>query len=212
MSGSIDSISCATPLGAIKEAIRMGQGINNISGASTVSNIHDYVNGIFYGPKIISNILKTDTTYLDLFFGYKGGCIGEISVFLILIGALLLIYKKIITLDIPISFIGTVILIAWIFGGLPFSKGFFHGDFLFHILTGGLALGVFFCATDMVTTPITIPGRIIFGIGCGLITMLIRLFGGLPEGVSLAILVMNMFTPAIDRFIKIKPMGYIKKD
>lgn len=212
MSGNIEAISGATPLGAMKEAMRMGQGFDGLSSASVANGIQGYIDGIFYGPKVVSSILKTDISYLDLFFGYKGGCIGEISVFLLLVGALLLIYKKIITLDIPISFIGTVILIAWIFGGLPFAKGFFHGDFLFHVLTGGIALGAFFCATDMVTTPVTIKGRIIFGIGCGLITMLIRLFGGLPEGVSLAILVMNMFTPAIDRFIVIKPMGYIKKE
>ncbi|MCK4798310.1 MAG: RnfABCDGE type electron transport complex subunit D, partial [Spirochaetes bacterium] len=71
--------------------------------------------------------------------------------------------------------------------------------------------GAFFMATDMVTTPITIKGRIIFGVGCGVITMLVRLLGGLPEGVSLSILFMNMLTPAIDRFVKVKPMGYVKE-
>jgi len=111
-----------------------------------------------------------------------------------------------------LSYIGTVAIIAWIFDGKRFGLGFFHGDPLFHILTGGLVLGAFFMATDMVTTPITIKGRIIFGIGCGIITMLVRMFGGFPEGVSLSILFMNMLTPAIDMFIKVKPLGFYKND
>lgn len=194
-----DSLTTATPLLALKSAL--------LEKGSSVST----------GPiqllqSLPPDFLRTDVTYLKLFFGYKGGCIGEISVFLLLLGALYLIIRKIITLDIPLSYIGSVALISWVFDGTRFGLGFFQGDPLFHILTGGLVLGAFFMATDMVTTPITIKGRIIFGIGCGIITMLIRMFGGLPEGVSLSILFMNMLTPAIDRFIKIKPLGFYKKE
>jgi len=205
-----DAVSAATPLKIVKSAIMEGTASQNILTGKIIT-ITDYFKSIFTGPMDILNT-KADVSYFDLFFGLnKAGCIGEISVFLLLVGALLLMSKKIVTLDIPVAYIGTVIFLAWIFGGLQFGKWFFQGDFLFHILTGGLALGAFFMATDMVTTPITIKGRIIFGIGCGIITMLVRFLGGLPEGVSLSILFMNMLTPAIDRFMKIKPMGFIKK-
>ena len=135
---------------------------------------------------------------------------SEISIFLLLIAAAYLVYRKIITFEIPLFFIGTVALFAWIFDGLRYGMGFFSGDPLFHTLAGGLILGAFFCATDMVTTPLTFLGRIIFAIGCGLLTIVIRMFSGLPEGVSLAILFMNMLSPTIDRLIKIKPFGYIE--
>lgn len=190
-----DGVTTATPLGALKSALMNDPGAANgpYELLSTVSK----------------NVLRTDTEIWRLFFGLKGGCIGEISIFLLLVAAIYLIYRKIITLDIPVSYIGTVVLMAWIFDGLRFGNGFFSGDPVFHLLTGGLVLGAFFMATDMVTTPITTKGRVIFGIGCGLMTMLIRMYGSYPEGVSLSILFMNMFTPAIDRYIKIKPLGYI---
>lgn len=203
---AIDAITTATPLGIIKSAASSG------TDAATSATVYSgYIQNIFSGPMdILRERLSSDISYIDLLFGYKGGCIGEISIFLLLIGASYLIYRKIITLDIPLSYIITVILIAWIFDGLRIGQTYFQGDFLFHLLTGGLVLGAFFMATDMVTTPLTTKGRLIFGIGCGVITMLIRLLGGLPEGVSLSILFMNMLTPAIDRFIKVKPLGYIK--
>ncbi|HOJ63375.1 MAG TPA: RnfABCDGE type electron transport complex subunit D [Spirochaetota bacterium] len=193
-----DSLTTATPLLALKSALLERGGNVNIGPIQLLQSLP-------------SDFLRTETTYLKLFFGYKGGCIGEISIFLLLLAALYLIIRKIITLEIPLSYIGTVAIIAWVFDGTRFGLGFFNGDPLFHILTGGLVLGAFFMATDMVTTPITVKGRIIFGIGCGIITMLIRMFGGLPEGVSLSILFMNMLTPAIDRFIKIKPLGFYPK-
>ncbi len=207
-----DTITTATPLGAVKSALIQPSILSGADSTTAASNVVDYIKGIFSGPlDLMNQVMNTNLTYFDLFIGNKAGCIGEISVFLLLIGAFYLIIRKIITMDIPMSFIITVTLIAWIFGGKQFGKGFFQGDFLFHILTGGLILGAFFMATDMVTTPLTVKGRIIFGIGCGFLTMLIRLLGGLPEGVSLSILFMNMLTPAIDRFVKIKPMGYVKK-
>ena len=207
-----DSITTATPLGAIKSALIDPSSIIN-SGINTSANgLFGYFKGLFSGPlDLMNQHMGTNLTYFDLFIGNKGGCIGEISILLLLVGATYLIIRKIITLDIPLSYIITVSLIAWIFGGKQFGKGYFEGDFLFHILTGGLILGAFFMATDMVTTPLTKKGRIIFGTGCGICTMLIRMLGGLPEGVSLSILFMNMLTPTIDRYIKIKPMGFIKK-
>lgn len=197
-----DAVTTATPLGALKSALMEG-GTDALSGASA--------GALQLLQNLPNEVIRTESFYRNLFFGLKGGSIGEISVFLLLVGACYLMYRGIITIDIPFSYIGTVALISWIFGGLGLGNGFFSGDPLFHMLTGGLALGAFFMATDMVTTPITIKGRIVFGVGCGIITMLIRLYGGLPEGVSLAILFMNMLTPAIDHFIKVKPFGYIKE-
>ncbi|MBN2544932.1 MAG: RnfABCDGE type electron transport complex subunit D [Spirochaetes bacterium] len=203
-----DAVSSATPLGAYKSALLQGSVTDGITKAS------GFIAGMFSGPLQVyqTSVGNSDISYIDLFFGFKGGCIGEISVFLLLIGASFLIYRKIITLDIPLSYLLTALLIAWIFGGVQLGNGYFQGDFLFHFLTGGLVLGAFFMATDMVTTPITIKGRIVFGIGCGVITMLIRFLSGLPEGVSLSILFMNMMTPTLDRIFKIKPMGYIKEN
>jgi len=142
-------------------------------------------------------------TYMDLFIGNRTGSLGEICVIALLIGALFLLVKKIITLHIPLSFIGTVGIITWIFG----KEGFFKGDFIFNILAGGIILGAFFMATDYVTSPLTKKGKIVFGIGCGILTAVIRLRGSYPEGVCYAILFMNAAVPIIDRFTKTKKYG-----
>lgn len=205
-----DSLTTATPLGASKTALVEHFGHGYITTANTTQGL-SYSGPMDILQSVSNDILKTDISYYNLFFGFKGGCIGEISIFLLLIAACYLIYRKIITIETPLFFIGTVALLTWAFDGLKYGAGFFSGDALFHILTGGLVFGAFFCATDMVTTPLTIAGRIIFGVGCGIITVLVRMFGGLPEGVSLAILFMNMLTPTIDRLIKIKPFGYSKE-
>ena len=136
-------------------------------------------------------------TYWQLFIGAKGGSIGETSVLAILIGAAYLFWKGHINWRIPGSYILTTFIITGIFWLINPNK---FADPLFHLLTGGLALGAFFMATDMVTSPITPLGEIIFGIGCGLLTAIIRLFGGYPEGVSFSILIMNMFVPLINRY------------
>lgn len=143
--------------------------------------------------------------YKTLFFGLRNGSIGETSVLLLLIGGLILIYKKYVDWVVPVSMIGTVAVLTWIFG----PHGLFTGDPLFHIMAGGLMIGAFFMATDMVTTPITRKGKVIFAVGCGLITVLIRLVGGYPEGVCYSILLMNSVTPLIDRFIQ--PVRYGRK-
>jgi len=139
--------------------------------------------------------------YRDLLLGNVGGSIGETSALLILAGGILLLVLGIINWRIPVAYIGTVALFSLILGQ----------DALFHILAGGLMLGAFFMATDYVTSPITNKGRIIFGIGAGILTVIIRQFGGLPEGVTYAILFMNAVTPLIDRYIKIRPYGMVKK-
>lgn len=142
-------------------------------------------------------------SYMDLFLGNRPGCIGEVCVIALAIGVLYLLVTKIISLHIPLSFIGTVGVITWIFG----KDGFFKGDFIFNILAGGIILGAFFMATDYVTSPLTKKGKIIFGIGCGALTAVIRLRGSYPEGVCYSILFMNAAVPIIDRFTKTKKYG-----
>lgn len=142
--------------------------------------------------------------YWNLFIGNRGGCVGEVCTAALLIGGIYLIYKKYISWQIPVSFIGTLGLFSWLFWG----KGLFRGDFLFSILSGGVILGAFFMATDYVTAPLTKKGKVIFGVGCGFLTFIIRKFGGYPEGVSYVILMMNAAAPIIDRFSRPKKYGW----
>jgi electron transport complex protein RnfD len=137
--------------------------------------------------------------YQRLFLGNVGGSAGETSVLLILIGAAILLAFGLIKWQVPVCYIGTVFLLSWLLGGDP----------VFHILAGGLMLGAFFMATDYVTTPITTLGKIIFSVGAGILVVLIRLFGNLPEGVAYSILLMNAVTPLIDRYVRPKPYGYV---
>jgi len=134
--------------------------------------------------------------YQALFLGTRNGSIGETSTILLVLGGLFLIYRKIIKWEIPVIMIGTVGILTWMFG----PSGMFTGDPLFHMMAGGLIIGAFFMATDMVTVPMTIKGQIIFAVGAGILTTLIRLMGGYPEGVCYSILLMNSVTPLIDRF------------
>lgn len=127
-------------------------------------------------------------TNMDLFLGFTGGSLGETSAVALLLGGVYLLIRRVIQPAIPASFIGTVIVIALLAGEDP----------VFHVLAGGVMLGAFFMATDYVTSPLSTKGKIIFGIGCGLMTMIIRLFGSYPEGVSFSILLMNILTPHID--------------
>lgn len=147
-------------------------------------------------------------SYMDMFLGKIGGSIGEVSSAALLLGALYLILKHVIDLRIPISYLATFSVLIFVFGG---KDGFFTGDVLFHLLAGGLLLGAFFMATDYVTTPYTNKGKIVFGIGCGVLTAVIRLYGGYPEGVSYSILLMNVLTPLIDRFTAPKTFGFVKE-
>ncbi len=143
-----------------------------------------------------------------LFFGNVGGVIGETSVLAILIGAGILLYKKLITLRIPVIYIATVFVLAWLFGktGARFTADFWIEP-TFHIFAGGLFLGAFFMATDMVTSPVTKSGQTVFAISLGVFTFLIRKFGGYPEGVSYSILLLNLVVPFINRFFQPKVFG-----
>lgn len=131
------------------------------------------------------------------FWGQIGGSIGETSSLAVLLGALILFFKRYITFMIPVSFLATTFAFTGIFYLIDPTS---YASPLFHMVTGGLMLGVFFMATDMVTSPISRRGQLIFGIGCGLLTAIIRLFGGYPEGVSFAILIMNAFVPLLDKW------------
>ena len=142
--------------------------------------------------------------YIHLFTGQRAGSLGETSVIAILLGGLFLLWRGYITWHIPLSFLGSSALIAWIFGG---KGALFSGDPLIHLMSGGMMLGAFFMATDYVTSPMVRTAQIIFGIGCGFLTMLIRLKGGYPEGVMFAILIMNCFAPLLDRGFKTKVFG-----
>lgn len=149
-------------------------------------------------------------TYWDLFLGNKAGCIGEVSVLLLLLGAIYLFINKIITWETPVSYLGTFALLVFIFGGSKGGGEFFTGDPLFQLLTGGIILGAFYMASDMVTSPLTFKGRLIFGAGAGFLTFLIRTYGGLPEGVSMAIILMNITVPLINKYTKTRVFGSIK--
>ena len=146
-------------------------------------------------------------THLDLLFGNVGGCIGEISAILLLVGAAYLLIRKVITLYIPVTYILTVGVFGWIFGG----DALFGGDFLFQILSGGVILGGCFMANDYTTSPVTHKGEIVYAFGAGLITGVIRIFGGYPEGVTYGILIMNIVTPLIDKFMRPRVFGAGRK-
>ena len=139
----------------------------------------------------------------DVFVGNIGGCIGETSALALLIGAAYLLYKKIISWHIPASYIGTVFVLTTILG----RNGFMTGNGFYEILLGGLILGSFYMATDYTTSPMTKKGHLVFGISCGILTTLIRLYGGYAEGVSYSILIMNLFVPFIDKFTKPRVFG-----
>ncbi|MFC1703947.1 RnfABCDGE type electron transport complex subunit D [Candidatus Omnitrophota bacterium] len=141
--------------------------------------------------------------YWNLFIGNRAGCIGEICIAALLLGGLVLLFMRYISWQIPVGYIATVGALSFVFG----KSGFFTGDALFAVLSGGLILGAFFMATDYVSAPITQKGKTIFAIGCGILTFVIRKWGGYPEGVSYAILIMNAATPMIDRFTRPRKYG-----
>lgn len=185
---AMDAKTTATPLGILKE-----EGITKLIE--------------IFGDKM--------NLYMHLLTGNRAGSIGEVSAIAILLGGLFLLYKKYITWHIPISFLGTVAVIAYVFGGKDPETGkmvFMAGDPIIHLLSGGLMLGAWFMATDYVTSPSVRNGQILFGAGCGFLTMLIRLKGGFPEGVMFAILIMNCFTPLIDRSFQSKVFGAVKQE
>ena len=176
--GFTDVVSGATPLAIVKEGLAKGT------------------------PMV--EIAKDIPEQLQIFVGNMGGSMGEVSALMLLIGGLYMLFRKIITWHIPVSFLGTVALITGIFWMVSPDS---YADPVFHLFAGGLMLGALYMATDMVTSPMTPLGMIIFGVGCGLITVLIRMFGAYPEGVAFSILIMNAFVPLINRGIKPRRFG-----
>jgi electron transport complex protein RnfD len=144
--------------------------------------------------EVVEKFGSLSVIYRDFFIGWRPGCIGETSALLLLIGGLFLIYKRYITWHIPVSVIVTIGFLTWVFGG----DSLFTGNPLIAVLSGGVMLGAFFMATDYVTSPSQPTGKIVFGVGIGALTVLIRLKGGYPEGVCYAILLMNPLTPALE--------------
>jgi len=175
---AIDSFTGATPLGILKEGVKSG--------------------------KAISEITHQLPGYFDMFWGNISGSMGEISAIALIMGGLYLLWKRIITWHIPVAVLGTMAIFQGILWGINPEKFI---DPVFHLITGGAMLGAIFMATDMVTSPMTPKGQLIFGIGIGILTICIRDFGAYPEGISFAILIMNGFTPLINARIKPKQFG-----
>ncbi|MDQ1332844.1 MAG: H+/Na+-translocating ferredoxin:NAD+ oxidoreductase subunit [Bacteroidota bacterium] len=176
--GYTDAVTGATPLAIIKEGLKNGESI--------------------------SQLVTQIPTPAQMFLGNMGGSMGEVAAVALLIGFIYLIAKKIITWHIPISIISTVVIFTAI---LWFINPQQNADPLFHILSGGLLLGAIFMATDYVTSPMNPKSMIIYGCGIGLLTVIIRIWGAYPEGVSFAILIMNAFVPLMNTYIKPKRFG-----
>lgn len=174
---SLDTTTGATPLGVIKEGLMNGQKLSDIMASNDMPSL------------------------LNIFLGHIGGSFGEVCALAIIIGAIYLLCRKVITWHIPVSFILTAAMFSGILWMVNPEK---FVDPLTTILTGGLLLGACFMATDMVTSPMSKWGQLLFGFGCGLLTIIIRNWGAYPEGVSFAILLMNAVTPLINRYIKPK--------
>jgi electron transport complex protein RnfD len=173
-----DAATGATPLGIIKEGLMFGETMTEIS------------------TKIPS--------VLDMLLGLTGGSLGEMSALALIIGGLFLIIRKVISWHIPLVMIMTIALITGVFWRLDPQQ---YANPLIHVLSGGAILGAFFMATDLVTSPMTKKGMVIFAIGIGLLTVVIRLFGAYPEGVSFAIIIMNAFVPLINNYFKPRRFG-----
>lgn len=149
--------------------------------------------------------VSPEQSLLGMFLGLRGGCLGEVCIAALLIGFVYLLVRKVISWHIPVAYIGTVAVIMLLAG---------KGDFeymLYELMAGGLVLGAVFMATDYTTSPVSKKGKIIYAVGCGIITSLIRIFGNLPEGVSFSIIIMNILVPHIEHITTPKPFGTPKK-
>ncbi|MCL2097325.1 MAG: RnfABCDGE type electron transport complex subunit D [Bacteroidales bacterium] len=177
----VDAATGATPLAIIKEGLAKGETVEQIMNSSLV-----------------------DFNYWHLLFGKIGGSLGEISAIALLLGFAYLLIRHVIRPHIPLSIFGTVIIFS---GILWLADSQQYVDPLFHLLTGGVMLGAIFMATDYVTSPMNPKAMVIYGIGIGLLTILIRVFGSYPEGISFAILIMNAAVPLLNRYIKPKRYG-----
>lgn len=204
---SVEVASQASPLSLVKTIVSSGQSV----GLSSLDILSQQGVATSAFAQRVQASTGISAYNVDAFVGNIPGCIGEVSKLLLLVGGLYLLIRNVITWHIPVSFIGSFGVLTWVFGGLPLGLGLFHGEVLEGILRGGLILGAFFMATDMVTSPVTYKGMVIFGCGCGAFTFLFRTFGSLPEATSVAILLMNIVTPTIDRYVKPRLFGEAKK-
>ena len=204
---AVDFVSSATPLSLVKTAVNSGEYL----GMNSMKILASEGFPVTAFAQKLSAATGINAYNIDAFFGNIPGCIGETSKLLLIIGGIYLICANIITWHIPVAFIGFYSVFTWIFGGIPYGTGLFAGEVFASMFRGGLIIAAFFMATDMVTAPITRKGQFIFGAGCGFFTFLFRFFGSLPEAASVAILIMNMVTPTIDRFIKPRVFGTTKK-
>jgi electron transport complex protein RnfD len=205
--------SFKAPLNGTLSGIPTGIGLDAVTGSTPLTTLKlmraDIIANadpgkVEFARKAISELYAN----IDkLFFGSTGGVIGETSALLLILGGLFLILLKIVDWRIPLSYIGSIALFGWMFGG---TEGMFTGNPVFQIFAGGVMLGAFFMATDMVTSPITKLGRFIFGIGGGFIAIFIRRWGGYPEGVCYSILLMKILVPLIDRYTKPRKFGAAK--
>lgn len=184
---------------AFGETVKGVIGIDGVSAATPLAQI-----------KASESVISvTGSDYMNALFGNVGGTIGETCAIALIIGGVYLIVRKVISWKIPVTYILTVFVLTYIFkvtGVAPYRIPFYE------LLTGGLMLGAFFMATDYASSPVTPLGQIIMGVGCGLMTTLIRVFGGYPEGVSYSILLLNLCVPLIDRYTKPKIFGEVKKN
>lgn len=180
----------------------LGSGLDLVTTATPLGELKNAVMLTGQMPAELSGSM------MNYFLGNMPGCVGEVSALALLLGAGYLFYRRILTWHIPVAFIGSVFLLSGLFWLIDPAR---YPSPVFHLLTGGLILGAFYMATDMVTTPVSFRGMLLFGIGCGVLTVLIRLFGGYPEGVSFAILLMNAATPLIDRYTRPKTYGVVRQ-
>ncbi|MCG8567877.1 MAG: RnfABCDGE type electron transport complex subunit D [Desulfobacterales bacterium] len=174
----VDGVTGATALGIIKEGLKNGE--------------------------VMSDLMAQVPGYAQALLGQMGGSMGEVSALALILGALYMLIKKIITWEIPTAFLGSVLIFTGILWMVDPNQ-YIHP--LYHLVTGGMMLGTFYMATDMVSTPMTRKAQLVFGMGCGILTVVIRVWGAYPEGVSFAILIMNAVAPLLNKAFKPKRFG-----
>lgn len=182
--GLLDAVSAASPLGQVRMEVSLGH------------TVHEALT------------LNYHYSDMEAAMGYVNGSLGETSAILLALGGFYLLYKKVITWHIPAAMLLGCLIPATLFAIFDPAK---YADPIFHLVTGGLIIGAFFMATDMVTSPVSPKGQIIFGVGCGLLTYIIRTWGGYPEGVSFAVVIMNATVPLIDQYTRPTVYGKAKQ-
>jgi electron transport complex protein RnfD len=171
--GYSDAVTGATPLALVKEGLKNGESV--------------------------SDLMHQVPSHMQMFYGHMGGSMGEVAAAALILGLIYMLIRKTITWHIPVAVLGSIAAFTAILWLINPDK---NADPMFHLLTGGVMLGAIFMATDYVTSPMSYKGMIIFGVGIGVLTVIIRVFGAYPEGISFAILIMNAFVPLMNKYIK----------